>query len=56
MDLSSLIAIKYKIFRLIHHYPIEIWVMWGILILFVFAIIIRKDINFKSNKKLLSSL
>ena len=35
----SLSSIKYKIFSVLHNYPIDIWIMWGVLILTIIAFI-----------------
>lgn len=33
--------IKYQMYKIIHDYPVEIWTMWSIIIIFIIGIIVK---------------
>lgn len=43
--ISEILSAKYKLFNIMHNYPVDIWILWSILILTIFAIIIKLYAN-----------
>jgi hypothetical protein len=45
-------SIKHRIFKIMHDYPIDVWIMWNILILAILAIIIKMYYNLTSESEI----
>lgn len=42
MNISS---IKYRIFKIMHDYPVEVWIMWSVLVFAILTIVIKLYLN-----------
>lgn len=38
-------SIKYGLFKYMHDYPVDVWIMWSVLILTIFALVIKLYYN-----------
>ncbi len=45
-------SIKYKIFKIMHDYPLDVWIMWSILVLTLIIIIIKMFYNFTDKSEI----